>query len=134
MTPIREYFSSTQVLHRLRSMSELVPRSLRGNPAERGQPHRRIRVSSVSIDRGRHDGLHAAHRQGLRWAAKNSALLTGGVIPPSLDYLLMCAVEEKVESQKLIYGGHKQGHKHTEQYLNQQHCSCSFIISNGEKH
>lgn len=77
MTPIREYFSSTQVLHRLRSMSELVPRSLRGNPAERGQPHRRIRVSSVSIDRGRHDGLHTAHRQGLRWPAKNSALLTG---------------------------------------------------------
>lgn len=66
-----------QVLHRLRPLPELVPRSLRGHPAERGQPHRRVRVSAVSVDGGRHDGLHAAHGQGLRGPAENPALLTG---------------------------------------------------------
>lgn len=72
-----QYFLCSQVLHRLRSVSKLVPWSLCGDPAERGQPHRWIRVSAVSVDRGRYDGLHSAHWQGLRGPSENPAFLTG---------------------------------------------------------
>ena len=61
----------------MRPLSELVPRALRGDPSERGHPHRSVRVSAVPVHRGRHDGPHAAHRQGLRGAEENTALLTG---------------------------------------------------------
>lgn len=50
-----------QVLHRLRSLPELVPRALRGHSAERGQSHRLVRLSAVSVDRGRHDSPVATH-------------------------------------------------------------------------
>lgn len=76
VTTKSEYFLFFQVLHWLWPMPELVPWSLCGNLAERGQPHRWIRVPTVPVDRGRHDGLHAAHWQGLWRLAENSAFLT----------------------------------------------------------
>ncbi len=51
-----------QVLHRLRSLSELVPRALRGHPTERSHTYRRVCVPAVPVYRGCHDGPDAAHR------------------------------------------------------------------------
>lgn len=71
------FHSHPQILHRLRPLPELVPRALRGHPAERGHPHRRVRLPAVSVDGRRHDGPHATHRQGLRGVEKNITLVTG---------------------------------------------------------
>lgn len=51
-----------QVLHRLRSLSELVPRALRGHPTERSHTYRRVCVPAVPVYGGCHDGPDAAHR------------------------------------------------------------------------
>ena len=72
-----------QVLHRLRPLSELVPRPLRGHPAERGHPHRPVRVSAVPVHGGRHDRAHAAHRQGQRGPEEDPALAAGQRPGPS---------------------------------------------------
>lgn len=70
-------FLPFQVLHRLWPLPELVPRSLRGHLAKRGQPHRRVRLSSVPVNGGRHDGFRTAHWQGLRGPAQDFTFLTG---------------------------------------------------------
>lgn len=59
---IRSCLLLRQVLHRLRSLSELVPRALRGHPTERSHTYRRVCVPAVPVYRGCHDGPDATHR------------------------------------------------------------------------
>lgn len=66
-----------QILHWLWPVSELVPRALRGHPAERGRSHRRVRVPAVPVHRGCHDCAQPPHWQGLWRLEEGPALLAG---------------------------------------------------------
>lgn len=66
-----------QILHWLWPVSELVPRALRGHPAERGRSHRRVRVSPVPVHRGCHDCAQPTHWQRLWRLEEGPALLAG---------------------------------------------------------
>lgn len=65
-----------QVLHWLWPLPELVPWALCWHLTERGQPHRCLRLSAMSVNRRCHDSPHTTYRQRLRWVEKNITLFT----------------------------------------------------------
>ena len=66
-----------QILYWLWSVSELVPWALRWHLAEWGRAHWRVRLSTVPVNRGCHDGAHAAHRERL-WGSEEGAAFFAG--------------------------------------------------------
>jgi hypothetical protein len=70
-------FRIFQILYWLWSVSELVPRALRGHLAEWGRAHWWVRLSTVPVHRGCHDGAHTTDWEGLWGLEKGAAFLTG---------------------------------------------------------